>query len=146
MALSPGWRAAATAAALAALVAAVFWPMREHAWLNYDDDVYVTASEGIRLGLSREGIAWAFTSWEGANWFPLTRLSWLADHDLHGLEASGFHTTSLLLHAATSAVLFLALARLTGAPVQSAFVAAVFGLHPVHVGAVAWISAGKDTL
>lgn len=146
MALARGTPRIAAAVALAALVAALYWPARRHEWLNYDDDVYVTASPGIALGLSREGVAWAFTAVQGSNWFPLTRLSWMLDYELSGLDAKRFHTTNLLLHALATAVLFLALSRLTGALGRSAFVAGVFGLHPLAVEPVAWIAGRKDPL
>ncbi len=146
MALGASARRALLAVGLALAVAAVYWPAREHAWLNYDDDVYVTNSPGITLGFSREGLDWAFTSFQGANWFPLTRLSWMLDYELSGLEARRFHTTNLLLHAAATALLFLALARLTGNPVRSAFAAGIFGLHPLQVEAVAWAAGRKDPL
>jgi tetratricopeptide (TPR) repeat protein len=134
------------AAAVFALAAAVYWPVRGHAWLNYDDDIYVTRPPEIRLGTSWEGVRWAFGSQQGANWFPLTRLSWLHDYQHHGLEAGGFLSTNLWLHALASALLFLALAQLTGALGRSAFVAAVFAVHPLHVESVAWVSARKDLL
>ena len=147
--LSPA-RSRAVRAALAALVfalsAAVYRPMLGHAWLNYDDDIYVTRNAEIRQGLSWQGVGWAFTTQQGANWFPLTRLSWMLDVELHGLEARGFLLTNLLLHALASALFCLALASLTGAPLRSALAAAIFAIHPVHVESVAWISARKDVL
>ena len=146
MALGANTRGGLLAVGLALAVAAVYWPARDHAWLNYDDDVYVTNSPGILLGFSGEGMEWAFTSFQGANWFPLTRLSWMLDYQLAGLDAAQFHTTSLLLHAAATALLFLALARLTGSPGRSAFAAGIFGLHPLQVEAVAWAAGRKDPL
>jgi len=143
--LGPSARAA-LAAALAALAAAVFWPSREHAFLNYDDDLCVTRSSGLALGLGLDGLRWAATSVEAANWFPLTRLSWLVDHALFGLDPRAFHTTNLCLHALATALLFLALARMTGAAWRSAFAAAVFAVHPLHVEPVAWIASRKDPL
>lgn len=134
------------AVGLALAVAVVYWPARGHEWLNYDDDVYVTSSPDVTLGLTGEGVRWAFTSFQGANWFPLTRLSWMLDYELSGLEAKRFHTTSLLLHAAATALLFLALTRLTGSAGRSAFAAGVFGLHPLQVEAVAWAAGRKDPL
>ncbi|MBW2359712.1 MAG: hypothetical protein JRG84_02305 [Deltaproteobacteria bacterium] len=146
MALAGGTPRIATALALCALVAALYWPARQHEWLNYDDDVYVTALPEITLGISREGVAWAFSTFQGSNWFPLTRLSWMLDYELAGLDAKRFHTTNLLLHALAAAVLFLALSRLTGARWRSAFAAAVFGLHPLAVEPVAWAAGRKDPL
>jgi len=146
VALDAGARRVLLAVGLALAVAAVYWPARGHEWLNYDDDVYVTSNPDIALGLSGEGFGWAFTSFQGANWFPLTRLSWMLDYELSGLDARRFHTTGLLLHAAATALLFLALARLTGNFGRSAFAAGIFGLHPLQVEAVAWAAGRKDPL
>jgi tetratricopeptide (TPR) repeat protein len=137
---------AALAALLFALAFALYWPAREHAWLNYDDDVYITSNPELARGLTGSGVAWAFTTFYGANWFPLTWLSWLADLELHGQGPAGFHLGNALLHAAASALLFLALARLTARPWPSAFAAAVFAVHPLHVESVAWAAARKDPL
>jgi len=146
VALTAGRRRALVAAGLAALTLAVFWSTRQNAWLNYDDDVYITSNPSLTLGWSAEGVRWAFTTFHGANWFPLTWLSWMLDYELHGLDPSAFHTTSLLLHACAAALLFLALERMSGSLWRSAFVAAVFALHPLHVESVAWAAARKDTL
>ncbi|MBW1684428.1 MAG: hypothetical protein JRS35_05125 [Deltaproteobacteria bacterium] len=146
MALALRQRRALVAVGLAALTMAVFWSMRQNAWLNYDDDIYITSNPSLTLGWSAEGLRWAFTTFHGANWFPLTWLSWMLDFELHGLDPSAFHTTSLLLHACSAALLFLALERMSGSLGRSAFVAAVFALHPLHVESVVWASARKDTL
>ncbi len=141
----PG-RDALLATAVALLSLAVFWPIRDHAFLNYDDDHYIGRSPGLALGFGPAGLVWAATSFDGANWFPLTRLSWMLDRALFGLDPRAFHTTNLALHAAAAALLFLALARMTGRAWRSAFAAAVFAVHPLHVEAVAWASARKDPL
>jgi hypothetical protein len=143
---TPPRREALLAILLFSLAAALFWPIREHAFLNYDDDHYITREPGLRLGVGAAGLAWALTSSDGANWFPATRLSWLVDSALFGLDPRAFHTTDLLLHALATALLFLALARMTQSPWRSAFVAAVFAVHPLHVEAVAWASGRKDPL
>ena len=137
-----GWPAAAVAVAAILL----YLPALGHQFLNYDDDLYLTRNPHLRLGLSRAGLAWAFTTDHGANWFPLTWLSWLLDYRIWGLDPRGFHLTNLLLHAASAALLYLVLARLTGAVGRSAFVAGVFALHPVHVEPVAWAATRKDVL
>jgi hypothetical protein len=146
VALAPSRREALLAILLFALAAALFGPIREHAFLNYDDDHYITREPGLRLGVGAAGLAWAMTSADGANWFPATRLSWLVDSTLFGLDPRAFHTTELLLHALATVLLFLALARMTQSPWRSAFVAAVFAVHPLHVEAVAWASGRKDPL
>jgi tetratricopeptide (TPR) repeat protein len=133
-------------AAVFALAVVVFLPIRDHAWLNYDDNVYVTQSAPVLSGMSFGGVRWAFSSFDGANWFPITRLSWLLDAEIHGLDAGAFLTTNLLLHALASLALFLALTRLTGSAPRSACVAALFAVHPLHVESVAWVAARKDPL
>jgi len=132
--------------ALAALTLVVFVQIRHHDFVDYDDYVYVSWRPEVHAGLTREGITWAFTSFQGANWFPLTRLSWMLDAELFGLDAGAFHATSLALHVANALLLFLALLRLSGHAWPSAFVAGVFALHPLHVESVAWVSARKDVL
>ncbi len=134
------------AVALAVLTAALYLPALDHAWLNYDDDVYITQNPDLLRGLGPDGVVWAFTSFHGANWFPLTRLSWMLDYEIHGLAPAGFHATGLALHALCAALLFLALCRLSGKLARSAFVAAVFAVHPLHVESVAWAAARKDPL
>jgi tetratricopeptide (TPR) repeat protein len=136
----------ALSALIFALAGAVYLPIRDHEWLNYDDDLYVTRSPELEQGLTGPGVRWAFSSQQGANWFPLTRLSWMLDVELHPNEPGGFLLTNLLLHALASALLFLALSKLTGEVPRSAFAAAVFAVHPLHVESVAWVSARKDVL
>jgi tetratricopeptide (TPR) repeat protein len=146
VALAPGSRRALLAAGIALLVVIVFYPILDHAWLNYDDDIYLTANPDLTKGLGPEGIVWAFTTFHGANWFPMTWLSWLLDYELFGLDPAGFHATNLVLHGVASVLLFFALVRLTGRDGRSAFVAAVFAIHPLHVEAVAWAAVRKDPL
>jgi tetratricopeptide (TPR) repeat protein len=131
---------------LAAVTIAVYWPALTSGFVNYDDDIYVSERPEVGAGLSYEGVAWAFTSFQGANWFPLTRLSWMLDAEIFGLDPGGFHATSLALHVANALLLFLALLRLSGNPWPSAFAAGVFALHPLHVESVAWVSTRKDVL
>jgi tetratricopeptide (TPR) repeat protein len=113
---------------------------------SFDDDVYITANEHVSSGLSREGLAWAFTTGHGANWHPLTWLSHMLDCELFGLHAAGHHLVSLALHVATALLLFHFFLRTTAAIWASAFVAAVFALHPQHVESVAWAAERKDVL
>ncbi len=131
---------------LAAATVAAYLPVLGNDFVNYDDDLYILDSPPIGAGLTADGFRWAFTNFQGANWFPLTRLSWLLDAQLFGLDARAFHLTSLLLHVAGAVSLLLAFAGLTGALWPSAFVAAVFALHPLHVESVAWAAARKDVL
>ena len=133
-------------ALLVAVTLAAYAPLFGNAFVNYDDDLYITHNHHVRSGLEAESVAWAFTTFQGANWFPLTRLSWMLDAELFGLNATGFHFTNLLLHVANVVLVFLVLARMTGAIGASAFVAAIFAVHPLHVESVAWAAARKDVL
>lgn len=120
--------------------------VRLNRFVNYDDDLYVTENPNINKGITGKSIVWAFTTGYGNNWHPLTWLSHMLDCQLFGLNPAGHHFTSLLFHIANTLLLFWVLKRMTGAIWQSAFVAAVFALHPLHVESVAWIAERKDVL
>ena len=114
---------------------------------EYDDDEYILKNPRVRAGLTTAGAAWAFTSvGYAANWHPLTWLSHMADVELFGLEPRWHHLVSVLIHGANTALLFLLLRALTGRGLRSAFVAALFALHPLHVQSVAWAAERKDVL
>ncbi|MCH2169249.1 hypothetical protein MK489_00580 [Myxococcota bacterium] len=132
--------------AVIALALVVYLPTVGHDWVNYDDPIYVYDNPRVAEGLTLEGTIWAFSSFFGANWFPLTWLSWMLDNQWFGMNPGAFHTTNALLHALSAWLLFAALTRMTGDLGRSAFVAALFAVHPLHVESVAWISARKDTL
>ena len=125
---------------------AVFWQVKNHDFINLDDEQYVTQNLNVRAGLTLKGAAWSFTTTYADFWHPLTWLSHMLDWQLYGNWAGGHHLTSLILHAANAVLLFLALTALTGAFWQSAFVAALFSLHPLHVESVAWVAERKDVL
>ena len=131
---------------LVALVWIVFGQTLQHDFVNYDDADYVYQNPIIRNGLSIQGIQWAFTHVHSSNWHPLTTLSHMLDVQLFGLKPWGHHLTNVVFHAAAAIFLFLALRQLTGAQWPSAFVAAVFAIHPLHVSSVAWIAERKDVL
>jgi tetratricopeptide (TPR) repeat protein len=132
---------------LFALVAGVYWASLGNGFVNLDDQVYVYENLHVRNGLTWEGFRWAFTALDASLWHPFTWLSLMLDSQLFGVkEAWGFHLTSLVLHATNTVLLFGLLRRLTGTTWRSAFVAALFGLHPLHVESVAWVSERKDVL
>jgi protein O-mannosyl-transferase len=131
---------------IAALTWFVFGQTLRHDFVNYDDPGYVYENTRITGGLSISGIAWAFTHIHSMNWHPLTTISHMLDCRLYGLKAGGHHLTNVLLHSAAAMLLFLALLQMTGAVWRSAFVAAVFAIHPLHVESVAWIAERKDVL
>jgi tetratricopeptide (TPR) repeat protein len=131
---------------LAALTCAVYAQVGGHEFLVYDDREYVTDNPRVKSGLSAGNIAWAFTAVEAANWHPLAWLSHMADVELFGMNPGGHHLTSVAIHAASAALLLVLLFWMTGALWKSAFVAALFALHPVHVESVAWVAERKDVL
>lgn len=132
---------------LAAITLAVFYrTMGNQFIIAYDDGTYITTNENLQLGLSPDGVAWAFSTNRCANWHPVTWMSHLLDYQLYGLNPAGHHTTNLLLHMANVILLFLFLRRITGSEWKSALVAALFAVHPLHVESVAWIAERKDVL
>ncbi len=131
---------------LTIIILAVYWQVHNFDFVNYDDDVYVTKNPFVRYGLTKSNILWAFTTTYGNFWHPLTWLSHMADTTIFGMDPGKHHISSLLLHLANTILLFLILKQMTGALWQSAFVAALFGLHPLHVESVAWVSERKDVL
>jgi hypothetical protein len=112
---------------------AVFWQVRNHELVNFDDHHYITENPHLQAGLTPKNVIWAFTTTHASNWHPLTWLSHMLDCQLYGLNPSGHHLTSVLLHLANTLLLFLVLRRMTGALWRSGFVAALFALHPLHV-------------
>ena len=132
---------------LAAMALIVYWRALDNGFIvYYDDGEYVTQNAHIQNGLTPDAISWAFTSTHSANWHPVTWLSHMLDCALYGLNPAGHHLTNLLLHAGTTILLFLVLTRMTGFIWRSAFVAALFAVHPLHVESVAWIAERKDVL
>ena len=131
---------------LAAITWAAFSGVLKNAFINYDDNVYVTDNAEVQKGLNAATAGWAFTTTDGSNWHPLTWLSHLLDVSAYGLDAGKHHRTSLLIHEWNVALLFLLLLRMTGALWRSAFAASLFAIHPLHVESVAWIAERKDVL
>src|SRR6476469_551977 len=131
---------------LVAVTWAVFGQTLAHDFVNFDDHVYVYENPLIVRGLSIEGITGAFTHTHALNWHPLTTLSHMLDCQLYGLKAGGHHLTNVILHIISVLLLFLVLKQMTDALWQSAFVAALFAIHPLHVESVAWIAERKDVL
>jgi tetratricopeptide (TPR) repeat protein len=131
---------------LAVIVFVVFGRTLGYDFVNYDDTEYVYENPRISSGLSGDGIAWAFTHVHADNWHPLTTISHMLDCQIFGLQPGGHHFSNVLLHALAAITLFLALRQLTQTLWPSAFVAALFAIHPLRVGSVAWVSERKDVL
>jgi Tfp pilus assembly protein PilF len=135
----------AVAAGIVVLVWAVFAQVRHHDFVNYDDRIYVVENPMLKRGLGPDTLARAFRPYEN-NWIPLTWISLQVGHALHGMSPAGFLLSNVALHAASAVLLFALLLQCTGALGRSAFVAAVFAVHPLHVESVAWVSERKDAL
>jgi protein O-mannosyl-transferase len=124
----------------------VFWQVRHFDFVNYDDKVYIYENPHVLNGLTRSGVTWAFTSCYLGYWQPLTWLSLMVDCQLFGALPGRIHLVNLFLHIANTLLLFWVLKKMTGSLWSSAFVAAAFALHPMHVESVAWIAERKDVL
>src|SRR6266446_814371 len=131
---------------LTAITWLVFGQTVRHDFVNFDDHVYVYDNPLVTGGLTIHGIVGAFTHPHGRNWHPLTTISHMLDCQLYGLNAGGHHFTNLALHTIAVLLLFRVLRVTTGALWPSAFVAALFAIHPLHVESVAWVSERKDVL
>jgi hypothetical protein len=131
---------------LAGITLAVYWPAGRFDLVYFDDPLFVTESPEINSGITAHSLLWASTSVIAANWHPVTNLSFLLTHQFWGASPGAEHWVNAALHAANATLLFLLLARLTGARGRSALVAAVFAWHPLRVESVAWIAERKDVL
>ena len=123
-----------------------YHPAIHNGFLNYDDDAYITANPHVKAGLTWGTVKWAFTTYDAANYHPLTWLSHALDCRFFGPNPAGHHESGILLHAACAVLLFLLLLEATGFAWRSLFVAALFALHPVNVESVAWAAERKNVL
>jgi tetratricopeptide (TPR) repeat protein len=133
-------------ALLVALTMAVYAQVGRCGFIPIDDRLYVTNEAHIRNGLTLHGIGWAFGNFYDCNWIPLTWISLMLDATAYGTWPGGYHLTNVLLHVANVLLVFTLFARATGNRSRSAFVAALFAVHPLHVESVAWIAERKDVL
>jgi Flp pilus assembly protein TadD len=131
---------------LALVTLIVYWPITHHGFTNIDDDGYITANPHVGAGATWSGVVWAFKTEFAGNWHPLTMITLMLEHQIYGSSAAGYHLTSLLFHIVNTLLLFLLLNEMTGALWRSAFVAALFAWHPLHVESVAWAAERKDVL
>ncbi len=131
---------------LAVAILAVYWQVNHFTFINVDDDVCVTDNYHVQSEMTPGNFLWAFTTLYQGYWHPLTWLSFMIDYQLYGADAGGYHVTNVILHVLSTLLLFWVFNRMTGAVWRSAFVAAFFGLHPLRVESVVWISERKDVL
>ena len=125
---------------------AVYWQVQNFNFVNFDDDKYIYENRHVQEGFTLENITWAFTTINGSNWHPLTWLSHMLDCQLYGLNPGWHHLTNLFFHIANTLLLLFIFKKMTGSIWQSAFIAALFALHPLHVELVAWVAERKDVL
>ena len=131
---------------LALATVLVYRDIFSHQFVIIDDPVYVSRNPYVESGLTLQGLKWAFTTTKAEFWHPLTWLSYMLDTQLLGARPAGYLFTNLVLHVLNTILVFLLFTRMTGAVWQSAFVAALFALHPLHVESVAWVAERKDVL
>lgn len=132
--------------ALVLTASSVFWQVHKFDFVYFDDPEYISGNTHIQSGFTRESISWTFTTGYAGNWHPLTWLSHMLDYKLFGSGPGGHHIVNLIFHIVNSLLLFTVLKRMTTAVWQSAFAAALFAIHPLHVESVAWVSERKDVL
>lgn len=137
---------AAIVCALVALTFAIYEQVRDHDFVGIDDPIYIVDNPNLAAGLSFDGILRAFSEPYETNWIPLTWISLSIDRALFGLDPTGYHLENVALHGLSACLLYFALLRMTGSRWRSAWVAAVFAVHPLHVESVAWATERKDTL
>jgi cytochrome c-type biogenesis protein CcmH/NrfG len=138
--------AAMICAGLVALIWFVFGQTRSFPFVNYDDPEYVYEVPEINSGVTLHNLKWAFTHWPSTNWFPLQNISHMLEFQFYGFNPGLFHLTNIILHATATLLLFLLLLLTTRAIWRSAFVAAIFAVHPLRVESVVWIIERKDVL
>lgn len=126
----------------------VYWQVQNFEFIALDDPVYTVLNPMVQKGLTLDGLKWAMTTFDfnTANWHPLTWLSLMIDRELYGINAGGYHWTNMFLHMANTLLLFTVLHQMTKTFWRSAFVAALFAVHPLHIESVAWVSERKDVL
>ncbi len=131
---------------LALVTVTAFWPVLGSDFTLYDDPSYVTDNAHVKAGLTWGGIVWAFSTPFTGIWHPLTWVSHMAVVQFFGLGPLPHHAVNLALHVVNTILLFIVFFRMTDAPWRSAFVAALFAIHPLHVESVAWVAERKDVL
>ena len=143
---SPTLTTALTCALLALVTLAVYWRVKDNEFINFDDNIYITENAPVLGGLTWTDVKWAFTTGHTGYPHPLTWLTHQFDYQVYKDWAGGHHLTSVAFHVANALLLLLFLWRTTRLIWPSAFVGAVFALHPLHVESVAWVAERKDLL
>ncbi len=128
------------------LVLSIYYQVRHFQFVNFDDHAYVTSNSYVLQGFTKESLNWVLLGDVASNWHPLTMLTHMLDVDFYGMNAGAHHLTNVQIHAVNTLLMFLVCVKLFGGLWKSAFIAAVFAVHPLHVESVAWVSERKDVL
>lgn len=140
------WQTPLICLTITALTLLIYTQVSDHAFLLFDDNIYITGNTHIKDGLSLSNLAWAFSSFHESNWIPLTWISHMVDVQLFGMEARGHHLANVALHLVNSLLLFFLFRRMTATLWRPALLALLFAVHPLHVESVAWAAERKDLL
>lgn len=125
---------------------AAYWQVINYPFVNFDDYPYIRENHFVKEGLTWEGILWAFSFKSVTYWHPVVWLSHMLDCHIYGLMPGMHHAVGLIFHIVNSMLVFMVLKQMTGALWRSAFVAALFALHPLNVESVAWVAERKNIL
>lgn len=128
------------------LTIGIYWPIQNYEFINYDDSIYIIKNNNIHAGITLEGLYWAFSAKYFDLWTPLVYVSFMLDYQLFGFHAGGYHWTNVTIHIFNTILLFFLFKNITGTIWRSAFIAALFAVHPMNVESVAWIAERKNVL
>ena len=131
---------------LFAAIVLLYSPVRNFSFLNFDDNIYITENSIVQSGLSWSNIRWAFDPMNGRDWHPLTWISHMIDVSTFGIDAGAHHLVNVFFHACNTVLVFIVLCIATGRVRESLVVALLFGVHPMRLESVAWVSERKDVL
>ena len=134
---------------IAAATFSIYRKVATYEFVGFDDDTYITENQHVQQGITLDNLFWAFgisKSDNRAYWHPLTWLSHMMDWQLFGNDAGMHHLGNVFFHVINTLLLFGVFKLMTGALWQSAFVAALFAIHPFNVDSVAWIAERKNVL
>ena len=147
----------AVAFLVALLTILVYLPALQNGFVNWDDPQYIYENPEIK-SIDFKSLKWMFTTFDVSNWHPLTWLSHAVDYAIWGLNPMGHHLTSIIFHGLNTFLVVILIVHLIlsppgrrglgggGAIIAGAVTGLLFGLHPLHVESVAWVSERKDVL
>jgi Flp pilus assembly protein TadD len=131
---------------ISAAILIAYWPVQHYDLISLDDIDYISGNTYVKSGLTWDSLLWALKDIHTGYWHPLTWVSHMLDYQFFGSRAGGHHWTNVIFHITNSILLYMVLKRMSGAAWKSAFVAALFAVHPLNVESVAWVSERKNVL